>query len=54
MGWLRKRFGERSTANGSLILTGLLTMYFGPAQAEVVATALLTVLGAYEAVRRES
>lgn len=54
MGWLRKRFGEKSTARGTALLTSILSIYFGPEIAPLILTGLGTLYGAYEIIKSEN
>lgn len=51
--WLRARLGERSTAQGAVLVTAVLGMYLGPVQADIVVQSALALWGVYEAMRSE-
>lgn len=53
MGWLRKRFGEKSTYSGLAILSALLAMVVGPEAAAIGAQTVAAGAAVYEIVRAE-
>jgi len=51
--WLRQRLHERSTMNGTVILSVVLGFWLGPGQADIAISALSMLYGVYEAARNE-
>lgn len=51
--WLRKRLHERSTLNGTVLLTTVLGIWLGPMQADIAVSAMSALYGVYETMRDE-
>jgi len=53
MGWLRKRFGEKSTAKGVAMVTAIASIALGPEAAQEAGLIVAGLMGMWETFRSE-